>query len=737
MPDAGPPIRFGRSVDEHAGRLGGGHGAGAGPAASLRVAGVEARAARAPPRNHHAFARCWRRSTRPARCPSSRSSRRPATASPRCSRSGRRRRPRSGWISCDDGDNDPAVLMACLAAAWRASGRSIRRLVASADPGRRRHRGPEPDGRHRPGRRPAVGRARPRRGDHQPGVPLRPDRVRAAAAAGLAGRDGLPARPAAADGPAAAAGRSARARRARARHGPRTRPAALLQRDGRGPDDAGLAHLVDSTEGWPLGLYFAGLAAQRRASRSTTRVSSAGATASSRLPAGRAVRADLARRRCPSSPDPRSSRGCADRCATRPSTAPGRAACSRTSSGATSWSSRSTAAASGTGTTTSSGSCSRRSCAAASPELVPRLHARAAAWLEAQRPRRTRRSSTPQAAGDVDRVARLVLDRMQPVWASGRVDTVLRWMTWLERSERIGRYPAHRGARRLIFALAGPAERRRALGRVARAGPADGVLARRQHDGQPARLPAGHPRPDGVEAMRRDARAGFAELARPARTGRRCSSPRACPTCSRATPTGRPDPGQAVHQPPRAGRAARWPRDPGRAVHRRRRSATTGRASTRSPTQALSIVEEGGFETTGPARWSTPGRAGGAAPGRHGGGPAPRRALPPGCGPLLAHSIPVAPVQALLELSRVYLGLGDSAGARRGPAAGGGHPRRSAPDLGVLPDEARDLRDTSTRSSATRSAPRRSRPRSCACCPCWHPPLARPDRRAAACGRTP
>ena len=31
--------------------------------------------------------------------------------------------------------------------------------------------------------------------------------------------------------------------------------------------------------------------------------------------------------------------------------------------------------------------------------------------------------------------------------------------------------------------------------------------------------------------------------------------------------------------------------------------------------------------------------------------------------PLLVHSIPVVPVQALLELARVYLGLGDAGGA--------------------------------------------------------------------------
>ena len=40
-----------------------------------------------------------------------------------------------------------------------------------------------------------------------------------------------------------------------------------------------------------------------------------------------------------------------------------------------------------------------------------------------------------QAAGDADRVARLVLQLANPVWASGRCDTVLRWMEWFEAND--------------------------------------------------------------------------------------------------------------------------------------------------------------------------------------------------------------------------------------------------------------------------------------------------------------
>jgi len=65
------------------------------------------------------------------------------------------------------------------------------------------------------------------------------------------------------------------------------------------------------------------------------------------------------------------------------------------------------------------------------PELVPRLHARAAAWCES--------NGLPelaidhaQAAGDVDRVARLVASLVFRTYAGGRVETALRWFRWFE-----------------------------------------------------------------------------------------------------------------------------------------------------------------------------------------------------------------------------------------------------------------------------------------------------------------
>jgi LuxR family transcriptional regulator, maltose regulon positive regulatory protein len=65
------------------------------------------------------------------------------------------------------------------------------------------------------------------------------------------------------------------------------------------------------------------------------------------------------------------------------------------------------------------------------PELVHGLHTRAATWYEA--------NGLPelaidhaQAAGDADRVTRMVASLVIPTYASGRVDTVLRWLAWFE-----------------------------------------------------------------------------------------------------------------------------------------------------------------------------------------------------------------------------------------------------------------------------------------------------------------
>ena len=110
-----------------------------------------------------------------------------------------------------------------------------------------------------------------------------------------------------------------------------------------------------------------------------------------------------------------------------------------------------------------------------------------------------------QAAGDTDRVARLVLDVMNPVWASGRVDTVLGWMEWFEHRNLIERYPAVAVHGALIFALLGrPAKAERWAAAAERA-PSTGRLSDGSTmEGYLAYLRAILCR-DGVQEMRRDA----------------------------------------------------------------------------------------------------------------------------------------------------------------------------------------------------------------------------------------
>jgi LuxR family maltose regulon positive regulatory protein len=90
------------------------------------------------------------------------------------------------------------------------------------------------------------------------------------------------------------------------------------------------------------------------------------------------------------------------------------------------------------------------------PAIVPELHTRAAAWFE-DRDMLEAAIDHARLAGDVDRVARLVLKVANPTWASGRLDTVLRWMEWFSERELIERQPAIAVHGALIYALSGKA----------------------------------------------------------------------------------------------------------------------------------------------------------------------------------------------------------------------------------------------------------------------------------------
>ena len=109
------------------------------------------------------------------------------------------------------------------------------------------------------------------------------------------------------------------------------------------------------------------------------------------------------------------------------------------------------------------------------PGLVTELHSRAAAWYEANGLPEVAVEHA-QAAGDAERVSRLVLDLMQPVWASGRVDTVRRWMEWLGDRPSVDHFAAIAAHGALIFALLGRPSEAERWAAIAERLPATGTL---------------------------------------------------------------------------------------------------------------------------------------------------------------------------------------------------------------------------------------------------------------------
>jgi LuxR family transcriptional regulator, maltose regulon positive regulatory protein len=90
------------------------------------------------------------------------------------------------------------------------------------------------------------------------------------------------------------------------------------------------------------------------------------------------------------------------------------------------------------------------------PRAGPQLHGRAAAWYVAHG---LPEVAIPhaQAAGDTDRVARLVAELTLPAYAAGRVDTCLAWIQWFADEGLTGRYPEVAVLGAVLHALLGHA----------------------------------------------------------------------------------------------------------------------------------------------------------------------------------------------------------------------------------------------------------------------------------------
>jgi LuxR family maltose regulon positive regulatory protein len=92
------------------------------------------------------------------------------------------------------------------------------------------------------------------------------------------------------------------------------------------------------------------------------------------------------------------------------------------------------------------------------PEIVARLHSRAAEWFEAHgRPETALRHA--QAAGETARVARLIELIGRVTYTTGRSETVLGWVEWLEGQDQLDRHPGAAAVGALAAALVGESVR--------------------------------------------------------------------------------------------------------------------------------------------------------------------------------------------------------------------------------------------------------------------------------------
>jgi LuxR family transcriptional regulator, maltose regulon positive regulatory protein len=145
------------------------------------------------------------------------------------------------------------------------------------------------------------------------------------------------------------------------------------------------------------------------------------------------------------------------------------------------------------------------------PELIPALHRRAAGWCEANGLPETAIDHA-QAAGDADRVARLVWSMAMPAYGTGRVDTARRWFGWFEDQGLLGRDPPVAVLGAWLQALVGQPAAAERWADAAEHGPVAGTLP----DGSSVQSYLALLRAllcrNGVDRMRADTQAALDEL---------------------------------------------------------------------------------------------------------------------------------------------------------------------------------------------------------------------------------
>jgi LuxR family transcriptional regulator, maltose regulon positive regulatory protein len=325
-------------------------------------------------------------------------------------------------------------------------------------------------------------------------------------------------------------------------------------------------------------------------------------------------------------------------------------------------------------------------------EVVAQLHSRAATWCEANgMPEMA--IDHAQAAGDADEVARLVATHLLAAYAGGRLETVSRWCDWFDDRDLIELYPAVAVLGAVLRALMGQAAAAERWAAAAEQAPAEGTIP----DGSTmeswrALLGAFLCR-QGVSQMRRDAeiaRDGLGPQSRWRPTALALEGvswlldgepDRADPILAQAVGIGLDIGARPVTAAALAARAivaiqrGEW--------HDAETLAERG----------LAIVRGGHLDDYGPSALvyalaaRTAAHRGDLALARESLAHAARLR------PQLTYALPFFSVKTLLELARTYLALADAAGARV-VLREARDLLRLRPDLGTLAQEADELRST-------------------------------------------
>jgi LuxR family transcriptional regulator, maltose regulon positive regulatory protein len=324
------------------------------------------------------------------------------------------------------------------------------------------------------------------------------------------------------------------------------------------------------------------------------------------------------------------------------------------------------------------------------PELVSELHRRAASWCEANGLPESAIDHA-QAAGDADRVARLVWDLAMPAYGAGRVDTARRWFGWFEDQGLLGRYPPVAVLGAWLQALVGLPVAAERWADAAERGPVAGTMP----DGSTTQSYLALLRAllcrDGLDRMRADTQAALEKLS-PGSQWRPTAQLLEGICYLVAGETDRADVvlARAVEVATRANAL------PVAAIALAERSLVAmhqqdWKQAAALAEQAADVVRTGGLD--GYVASALVHAVVARVAAHEGDVPSAQDQLARATRlrPLLTYALPYLAVQALLELGRACLALDDAAGVRVALRQARDVLRRR-PDLGILPTQVDELR---------------------------------------------